>query len=87
MKELKSDLLTAIDSCNAALEEIKDLQTREACQAVLNLTIDNILNRIDTELLEMEKQQIVEAFIGYDSDTEDNLEVGEQYYNETFKSE
>jgi hypothetical protein len=36
---------------------------------------------------EMEKQQIVEAFIGYDSDTEDNLEVGEQYYNETFKSE
>ena len=36
---------------------------------------------------QMEKQQIVEAFIGYDSDTEDNLEVGEQYYNETFKSE
>jgi hypothetical protein len=35
---------------------------------------------------QMEKQQIVEAFIGYDSDTEDNLEVGEQYYNETFKS-
>ena len=34
----------------------------------------------------MEEQQIIEAFIGYDSDTEDNLEVAEQYYNETFKS-
>ena len=33
---------------------------------------------------EMEKQQIIDAFIGYDSNTEDNLEVAEQYYNETF---
>jgi hypothetical protein len=36
---------------------------------------------------EMEKQQIVDAFIGYDSDTKDNLEVAEQYYNETFKQQ
>jgi hypothetical protein len=36
---------------------------------------------------EMEKQQIVDAFIGYDSDTKDNLEVAEQYYNETFKND
>jgi hypothetical protein len=36
---------------------------------------------------EMEKQQIIDAFIGHDSDTEDNLEIAEQYYNETFKSE
>jgi hypothetical protein len=34
---------------------------------------------------EMEKQQIIDAFIGHDSDTEDNLEIAEQYYNETFK--
>jgi hypothetical protein len=34
----------------------------------------------------MFEQQIIEAFIGYDSDTEDNLEVAEQYYTETFKS-
>ena len=33
----------------------------------------------------MFEQQIIEAFIGHDSDTEDNLEVAEQYYNETFK--
>jgi hypothetical protein len=36
---------------------------------------------------EMEKQQIIDAFIGYDSDTEDNLEVAEQYYTETFKQQ
>jgi hypothetical protein len=36
---------------------------------------------------EMEKQQIVEAFIGHDLDTEENIGVAKQYYNETFKSE
>jgi hypothetical protein len=35
----------------------------------------------------MEKQQIIDAFIGHDSDTEDNLEIAEQYFNETYKSE
>jgi hypothetical protein len=37
--------------------------------------------------LEKEEQQIVDAFIGYDSDTKDNLEVAEQYYTETFKQQ
>jgi hypothetical protein len=86
MQELKSDLLIAVSTCNKALEEIKDLRTREACQAVVNLTIDNILNRIDTELLEMEEKQIIEAWvdgvINWDSEKE-----AQQYYNETFKSE
>lgn len=35
---------------------------------------------------ELEKQQIVDAFIGQDSDTDENLEIAEQYYNETFKN-
>ena len=46
-----------------------------------------LFNKEIEQAKQMEKQQIVEAFIGWDSDTEDNLEVGEQYYNETFKSE
>ena len=83
MQELKSDLLSAIDTCNEALEEIKDLRTREACQVVVNLTIDNILNRIDTELLEMEKEQIIYSIEQFAPDWID----GEKYYNETFKSE
>lgn len=88
MQELKSDLLTAIDTCNEALEEIKDLRTREACQAVVNLTIDNILNRIDTELLEMEKEQIMDAYIEASANLEDIIkEEAENYYKKTFKSE
>jgi len=34
--------------------------------------------------IELEKQQIIDAFLGHDSDTEDNLEVAETYYNETY---
>jgi len=85
MQELKSDLLTAIGTCNVALEEIKDLQTRKACQAVVNLTIDNILNRIDTELLEMEKEQIMQAFGNGKINGDKNW--AHRYYKETFKSE
>jgi hypothetical protein len=62
MQDLREDLIISIGTCNKALEEIKDLRTREACQAVVNLTIDNILNRIDTELLEKEKIQIENAY-------------------------
>jgi hypothetical protein len=35
---------------------------------------------------QMEREQIIDAFIGHDSDTQDNLEIAEQYYNETYKS-
>lgn len=43
-----------------------------------------IIKFCEEKAKEMEKQQIIDAFVGYDSDTEDNLEVAEQYYNETF---
>ena len=85
MQELRSDLVAAIDTGNKALEEINDLQTREACQAVVNLTIDNILNRIDTELLEMEKEQIMQAFANGKINGDKNW--AHRYYKETFKSE
>ncbi len=86
MQELRSDLVAAIHTGNKALEEINDLQTREACQAVVKITIDNILNRIDTELLEMEKEQIIE-FAKDCMHKDDCFFIAEQYYNETFKSE
>jgi hypothetical protein len=88
MQELKSDLLTAIYTCNEALKEIKDLRTREACQGVVTLTIDNILNRIDTELLEMEKEQIRKSYCdGELHFASKEFRTSEQYYKETFKSE
>ena len=86
MQELKSDLLTAIDTCNEALEEINDLQTREACQAVVKITIDNILKRIDAELLYLEKEQIMDAY-RINPNNENWSNSGIDYYNETFKSE
>jgi hypothetical protein len=45
----------------------------------------NESKKILDQAKEINKQQIIDAFIGYDSDTEDNLEVAEQYYNETYK--
>jgi hypothetical protein len=36
---------------------------------------------------EMEKEQIVEAYDNICSDEHGNILTGEQYYNETFKSE
>ena len=86
MQELRSDLVAAIDTGNKALEEINDLQTREACQAVVKITIDNILNRIDTELLEIEKEQIMDAY-RINPNNENWSNSGIDYYNETFKSE
>ena len=54
MQELRSDLLSTIDTSHKALEEINDLKIRESCQTVVKKTIDAILNRIDSELLKME---------------------------------
>ena len=96
MQELRSDLVAAIDTGNKALEEINDLQTRDACQAVVNLTIDNILNRIDTELLEMEKEQIIKNSVGLakliicnpiEKSGKTFQELMDAYFKQTFKSE
>ena len=46
--------------------------------------IENVSDIIE-QAKELEKQQIIDAFIGQDSDTDENLEIAEQYYNETFK--
>jgi phenylalanyl-tRNA synthetase alpha subunit len=85
MQELRNDLVKAKEKSITALNDINNEILRKTCQEAVKLTIESIIERIDDELLEMEKQQIIDAFIGYDSDTKDNLEVAEQYYNETFK--
>ena len=32
----------------------------------------------------MEKEQIIDAFIGFDSDTDDNIEIAQAYYKEFY---
>jgi len=83
MQELKEDLELAIESANDALNDINDEFVRKRCQLVVKITIGDILKRIDSELLEIEKNQIIDAVnsqrqIGWD-------EKGYQYYKETFK--
>lgn len=38
------------------------------------------------ELLELEKKQIINAYIGYNSIREKNLPFAEQYYNEKYNN-
>jgi len=85
MQDLKEDLELAIESANDALNDINNEFVRKQCQLVVKVTIGDILKRIDSELLEIEKNQIIDAVnsqrqIGWD-------EKGEAYYNETYKSE
>jgi hypothetical protein len=35
---------------------------------------------------EMEKEQIIDAFIGFDSDTDENIEIAQAYYKEFYGS-
>ena len=69
---------TAVEWLSRQISEIIDITPLSQKQE------EKLINTIN-KALEMEEQQIIDAFIGYDSDTKDNLEVAEQYYNETFK--
>ena len=86
MQELRDDLVLTLETGNEALNEIKDKSIRESCQRVVQLTLESIIKRIDEELLEMEKEQIMNAFDECGM-WQDNYSDSEHYYNKTFKSE
>jgi hypothetical protein len=60
MQELRDDLVATLKTGDEALYEIKDKSIRESCQKVVQLTLESIIKRIDEELLEMEKEQMIE---------------------------
>jgi hypothetical protein len=85
MQDLKQDLIFTIDSAKEALKEIENPDIRLACQEVVRITLRNIIKRIDDELLELERQQIINShYRGYRSFI-GTTEISEQYYNKTFK--
>jgi len=87
MQELRDDLVMTLKTGDEALNEIKDKSIRESCQKVVQLTLESIIKRIDEELLEMHKEQIVNAhYQGYRSSI-GTTEISEKYFNETFKTE
>lgn len=57
MQDLREDLILTQTSAKESLLEIENQEIRKACQEVVRLTLNNIIKRIDDELLEMEKQQ------------------------------
>jgi len=82
MQDLREDLQHTIDSANDALMEIENVIIRKACQKAVELTLKNVVKRIDDELLETEKQQIIDAI-----DDGVHYSSPEAYYNETFKND
>ena len=60
MQELRDDLVLTLETGNEALNEINDPFIREACQKLVELTLNEIIKRIDDELLEMEKEQKID---------------------------
>ena len=81
LQDLREDLQLSIDSSNEALNEIEDVKVRLVCQEMVKLTLENVIKRIDEELLETEKNQLVEA---YDQAEGKVIGGGEQYYNRTY---
>ena len=46
-----------------------------------------VTGQMEHELLEQEKQQIIDAYIDRIKDTYQNITEAEQYYNQTFKQD
>lgn len=86
MQDLKEDLELAIDSANDALNDIIDETTRSRCKMVIKITIGDILKRINNELIEMEKTQIIEAVQHglWNNDVVDMANYSKIYYYSTF---
>lgn len=92
MQDLRNDLILTQTSAKESLLEIENQEIRKACQEVVRLTLNNIIKRIDDELLELEKQQIIEftsdfideyTYGDYDGNVQKSKTI-EEYYNEKF---
>lgn len=60
MQDLREDLVETIETSLNALKEINNEEIRLSCQDVVKRTLNAIIKRIDEELLEMEKEQIID---------------------------
>jgi hypothetical protein len=94
MQDLREDLQLTVETAKDALLEIENQEIREACQEVVRLTLNNIIKRIDEELLEMERRQIMDAYIDCKRQyvIQENcfpqqfvVKEAEQYYKERWK--
>ena len=85
MQELKSDLVLTKETTKNSFLEIENQEIRKVCIGVVEITLNAIIKRIDTELLAMEKEQIIDTWNNAINAVEkDKWESFEQYYNETY---
>lgn len=84
MQNLKDDLLETIITGKEALNGIKDVNIKSACKTTLETTIQDIINRIDNELFEIEKEQIIKAYSSINGFENLLKEDAEKYYNENY---
>jgi len=82
MQELKDKIQHAIEQLNEELNEYK---------AGYKQCLINIQNDIDSQMLEMEKEQMMDAFVEcWKANMPDGFECklsADEYYNQTYKSE
>ena len=82
MQDLRQDLLDTIVNGIYALNQIEDEQIRNVSKNVFKKTINTIISRIDNQLLELEKQQIIDAYrTGFLSD---DIKLDSEYFKEKF---
>jgi len=89
MMDLREDLADSIVLINNRLDfldNITDENLRNLCKVMVDTTLKGIIKRIDDELLEMEKQQIMDAHLyGQFYKSPQDEDTSEQYYNEQFE--
>jgi hypothetical protein len=86
MQDLRQDLLDTIVTGSNALNVIEDEQIRNGAKNLFETTINTIISRIDEELLEMEKRQIIYAYEDGNYDCGMGRSESEQYYNEVYNN-
>jgi hypothetical protein len=96
MQELKSDLVLTKETTKNSFLEIENQEIREVCIGVVEITLNAIVKRIDTELLAMEKEQVIKHSLElakilisnpYETSGKMPTELIDSYINKTFKSE
>jgi len=82
MQELKSDLILTKEITLNSFSAIKKQEIKDACIKVVEMTLNSIITRIDTELLEMEKEQMNKNtnFICHSCGTKHTGENDDQMY-------
>lgn len=89
MQDLKEDLQETKITVVEMLKGLNDKQIMETVNEYVQATLDSVIERLDIELLEKEKQQIIEAhekgLSSMNFQTAD-FKSGNKYYNQKFES-